>query len=111
VLNEVGGGVLRSQFQREWAYGGRWIVDFYFHEIRLGIEVDGGYHRSLKQQLSDINRELALEAADITLVRVSNEEVFGDRGALLQKLRNAWRTAEAKARSSRRRKKVRAGAI
>ena len=111
VLNEVGGGVLRDQFQREWVYGGRWIIDFYFREIRLGVEVDGGYHSKLKQQIADIDRELALEKAGITLVRISNEEVFGDRDALLQKLREAWRNAQAAARASAPRRKGRANAI
>jgi very-short-patch-repair endonuclease len=100
ILNEVSGGVLRGRFQREWAYGGRWIVDFYFREVRLGIEVEGGYHRSLKQQLRDIERELAIEQAGIVIVRVANEEVFGDREALLNKLRDGWRQAQTSIRKS-----------
>ena len=94
ILNEVSDGVLRGRFQREWAYGGRWVVDFFFREVRLGIEVEGGYHRSLKQQLRDVERELALEQAGVTLVRVANEDVFGDREALLSKLRDGWRRAQ-----------------
>ena len=100
ILNEVNGGVLRGRFQREWGYGGQWIVDFYFREVRLGIEVDGGYHRSLKQQLRDIQRELAIEQAGITIVRVANEEVFGDREALLDKLRDGWWHARTAIRKS-----------
>ena len=94
ILNEVNGGVLRGRFQREWAYGGKWIIDFFFREVRLGIEVEGGYHRSLKQQLRDIERELTIEQLGVTLVRVANEEVFGDREALLNKLRDAWGRAQ-----------------
>lgn len=93
ILNRVNGGVLRGRFQREWAFGGHWIIDFYFPEIRLGIEVDGGYHRSIKQQLLDIERELYLEKSGITIKRLENEMVFGDREALLEKLRDAWRSA------------------
>jgi len=98
ILNDVNGGILRGRYQREWAYGGRWIVDFYFREVRLGIEVDGPYHGPLKQQLHDIERELELERAGITIVRVSNKDVFGDREALLNKLRKAWRRAQTTAR-------------
>ena len=98
ILNEVNDGALRGRFQREWAYGGRWIIDFYFREVRLGIEVDGAYHRSLKQQLRDIDRELSIERECITVVRVTNEDVFCDRDALLNKLREAWRRAQATAR-------------
>ena len=95
ILNELSDGKLRDKFQREWAFGGRWIVDFYFHELRLGIEVDGGYHAPIVQQLRDIERELAIEEMGITLVRVTNEEVFGDRDLLLEKLRDGWRRALA----------------
>jgi len=49
ILNEVNGGALEGRFRREWVCGGRWIVDFYFPEVRLPIEVDGGYHRSTFQ--------------------------------------------------------------
>jgi very-short-patch-repair endonuclease len=45
LLNEVNGHALEGRFEREWVCGGRWIVDFYFPEVRLAIEVDGGYHR------------------------------------------------------------------
>ena len=100
ILNEVNGGALRGRFQREWGYGGHWIIDFYFSEIRLGIEVEGGYHRSLNQQLKDIQRELALEKVGITIIRIANEEIFGDRQSLLNKLRDGWRDAHTAIRKS-----------
>jgi very-short-patch-repair endonuclease len=93
ILNKINGGVLRGRFQREWTYGGKWIIDFYFSEIRLAIEVEGGYHQSLKQQIRDISREIAIEKAGITVFRIRNEEIFGDRNELIKKLRDAWRIA------------------
>ena len=93
ILNGLGGGALEGRFRREWVCGGRWIVDFYFPEVRLGIEVDGGYHRSRPRRSRDLLKESDLAAAGVTLLRVTNEEVFGDRGRLLAKLREAWRNA------------------
>ena len=101
ILNKINGGVLRGRFQREWAYGGKWIIDFYFSEIRLAIEVEGGYHQSLKQQIHDIGRELAIERAGITVFRVSNEEIFGNREDLIAKLREAWRIAQSAIRNKK----------
>src|SRR3981081_3172884 len=41
VLNSLTGGILRGKFKREHVVSGKWIVDFFFPEIRLRIEVDG----------------------------------------------------------------------
>src|SRR3990172_190144 len=91
ILNGLNEGALDGRFRREWVCGGRWIVDFYFPEVRLGIEVDGGYHRSTTQKGWDLFKEGGLESAGVTLLRLTNEEVFGDRERLLGKLRQAWR--------------------
>jgi very-short-patch-repair endonuclease len=100
ILNEVNDGTLDGRFRREWVCGGRWIVDFYFPEVWLAIEVDGGYHRSTFQLGWDLFKAAELEAAGLTLVRLTNQEVFGDRERLLAKLRSGWRTAVAKRRNA-----------
>jgi very-short-patch-repair endonuclease len=97
----LSGGALDGRFRREWVCGGRWIVDFYFPEVRLGIEVDGGYHRSTVQRGRDLFRASGVESAGVTLLRLTNEEVFGDRDRLLRKLRQAWRAARRNARAER----------
>ena len=92
ILNGLAGGALEGAFRREWVCGG-WILDFYFPAVRLAIEVDGGYHRSTQQLSRDLHKAAALEAAGVTLVRLKNEEVFGDRERLVAKLRDAWRVS------------------
>lgn len=94
ILRNVGGGAFRGRFRREWAYGGRWIVDFYFPEVRLGIEVDGSYHNTLQQRHRDQEREKALAMSGITIIRLENDEVFGDRESLLLKIHTGWRKAK-----------------
>jgi very-short-patch-repair endonuclease len=98
LLNELNDGTLDGRFRREWVCGGRWIVDFYFPEVRLGIEVDGGYHRSPSQRAWDLFKTSELESAGISLLRLTNEEVFGDRERLLERLREAWRAARENVR-------------
>src|ERR1700692_3618839 len=46
VLNSLNDGVLRGKFRREHVVSGKWIVDFFFPEIRLAIEVDGSLHNT-----------------------------------------------------------------
>jgi very-short-patch-repair endonuclease len=101
ILNEVNGGALEGRFRREWVCGGRWIVDFYFPEVRLGVEVDGGYHRSTFQLGWDLFKTAELESAGLTLLRLTNQEVLGDRARLLAKLRQAWRAALENGRKTR----------
>ena len=97
ILSELDEGALDGRFRREWVCGGRWIVDFYLPELRLAIEVDGGYHRSTFQQSWDLFKAAELESAGVSLLRVTNDEVFGDRERLLGRLREAWRAASRSA--------------
>jgi very-short-patch-repair endonuclease len=97
ILNGLAGGALAGEFRREWICG-EWILDFYFPRVRLAIEVDGGYHRATLQRSRDLHKAAALAAAGVTLVRLKNEEVFGDRERLVAKLRAAWRAAQAGSR-------------
>ena len=100
ILNSLNGGVLRGLFFREWAFADRWILDFFFHEIRLGIEVDGSIHELPAQKQRDREKELACDEWSITLLRVTNREVFGNREELLEKLREGWRTASRRFKQS-----------
>ena len=97
ILNSLGGGALRGKFYREWAYG-RWIVDFFFWENRLCIEVDGPYHRDPYQARRDALKTSDLERAEITLLRLTNDEVFGERELLVSKLRKAYGEANRRRR-------------
>ena len=49
------------------------IVDFYCHEKKLIIEVDGEIHKFQKQY--DINRTAELDNYGITVIRFTNDEI------------------------------------
>jgi very-short-patch-repair endonuclease len=89
---------LEGTFEREWVFK-NWILDFYFRENRLGIEIDGSYHESPKQSARDASKTGDCERAGITILRLTNEEVLG-RGnrRLIRKLRVAWRKAYRRSR-------------
>ena len=91
LLNQLGNGALAGEFERERVFGA-WRVDFYFPAVKLAIEVDGGYHRAQSRWRKDLHKTTELEAQGITVLRVTNAEVFGDRDRLVAKLRDAWRT-------------------
>lgn len=106
ILNSLGGGVLRGKFYREWAFS-RWIVDFFFWENRLCIEVDGPYHRNPNQARRDALKTSDLENAEITLLRLTNEEIFGEREPLVDKLRKAYVAANKRRRRAAQVERVR----
>ena len=71
-------------------------MDFFFPEVRLAIELDGGHHGRGEQAERDRIKEKDCRRFDITLVRFTNAEVFGNRTALVERLRKAWATARAR---------------
>lgn len=94
VLNHLNNGVLRGRFRREHAVSGKWIVDFFFPEIRLAIEVDGSVHLRRDQQKRDRLKDADCARFDVTVLRLRNHEVFGSRERLIRKLRDAWLKAK-----------------
>jgi very-short-patch-repair endonuclease len=57
---------------------GIFIADFYGHELKLVIEIDGGIHRSKEQTEYDIGREAEMGRFGIRVIRFKNEEVEND---------------------------------
>ncbi len=97
ILRGLGEGVLQGKYKREHVLN-RWILDFYLYEVGLGIEIDGGYHRVAPQMKRDREKAADCEAAGIVLVRFSNQEVFGNRERLTNKLREAYREAQRRSK-------------
>ncbi|SEG10340.1 Very-short-patch-repair endonuclease [Thalassococcus halodurans] len=93
ILNALNDGVLRQKFVREHVISGQWIVDFFFSEIRLAVEVDGSIHLTGHQLHRDKLKDADCAKFDITILRITNSEVFGCREKLISKLRSGWREA------------------
>ena len=89
-LLQVNNGGLKGRFVTQYYFSRRWILDFFFPENRLGIEIDGSIHRTYKQQIKDDDKAYDCKLHDITLLRLTNQEVFGDKNVLVQKLYKAW---------------------
>jgi len=65
------------RFRRQHVVG-QYILDFYCHAARLGVEVDGPYHESPETQDYDARRYSLIRWFGIELVRVKNDEVLND---------------------------------
>ena len=62
------------------------ILDFYCHEKKLAIEVDGGIHQSEDQQEWDENRTFELNELGITVLRFKNEKVIDSTAEVIRKI-------------------------
>jgi len=62
---------LRSAKFRRQHNIGRFIVDFYCHEARLVVELDGEIHR--QRQHRDAERDAWMNASGLTVLRFDNE--------------------------------------
>ncbi|MDD2522232.1 MAG: endonuclease domain-containing protein [Anaerolineaceae bacterium] len=54
---------------------GKFIVDFYCHQAKLVIEIDGGQHYSDEEMKSDQVRTTYLESQGLKVLRFTNWEV------------------------------------
>jgi very-short-patch-repair endonuclease len=63
---------MNLKFRRQHVIEG-FVVDFYCHELRLAIEIDGAVHN--KQKDYDELRQMLIEDEGIRFIRVTNDEV------------------------------------
>ena len=63
------------------------ILDFYCHEARLSIELDGGYHFTVEQTANDNERTKILEELGLKELRFTNDQVFSDIETVLETIK------------------------
>ena len=79
---------LALKFRRQHQIGD-YIVDFYCHEKRLVVELDGPVHDATKRQPVDAKRDAYLKSLGMTIVRIKNEHLFEETEAVLHKIAQA----------------------
>jgi very-short-patch-repair endonuclease len=79
--------VLWEELRNRETFKARWkpqhpidifIVDFYCHQYKLVIEVDGGIHLNQEVLEHDEGRTYEIEKLGIKIIRFTNEEVLED---------------------------------
>jgi len=65
----------------------RFIADFYCHEKKVVVEIDGGVHLEEGQIEYDRNRTLALNEWGIEVIRFTNDEVLHSIIEVLRKIK------------------------
>ena len=65
---------LNCEFHRQVPIG-HYIVDFYCHELKLAIEVDGSSHNHEDAFGRDVDRQRELEQLGVTVLRFTERDV------------------------------------
>ncbi len=69
----------------------KYIVDFYCHELKLVIEVDGAVHEGLDAQEYDEGRTFEIQEFGIQVLRYQNEEVDRDVEGVILRIKESIR--------------------
>lgn len=76
LFQELRGGKLGVTFRRQVPLAGRFIADFYASEVKLVVEVDGGYHEGRGR--ADARRDRVLARVGVHVLRLSAQVVMAD---------------------------------
>ena len=74
-----------KKFRRQHALA-NYVLDFYCHECKLAVELDGNFHGEKEQQEYDTARTNLLNEHDIKVVRFWNKEVMNEPEKVLEKI-------------------------
>ena len=74
-----------KKFRRQHAFD-NYILDFYCHECKLCVELDGGIHNEKMDRQYDEARTTVLNGFGITVIRFRNEEVMNKVEEVLERI-------------------------
>jgi very-short-patch-repair endonuclease len=64
-----------------------YVVDFYCHQLKLVVEIDGEYHQTVEQKKLDKERTVNIEFQGLDVIRFTNDEVLTDINTVLNKIK------------------------
>ena len=74
------------KFRRQHPIG-KFIADFYCHEKKLVIELDGGIHDNADVRERDEGRTFELEKFELCVIRFRNEDIIGNLNNILNQIK------------------------
>lgn len=83
LWQELRGEKLGYKFRRQVSIGNSYVVDFYCHELRLIIEIDGYIHDDTSVEAYDERRETWLTKQGYTVIRFTNDQVLFERDVVI----------------------------
>ena len=66
----------------------KFIADFYCHEVKLVIEIDGGIHLLPENKEYDISRDIILKEFQIEILRFTSDEVIKETSLVIERIKS-----------------------
>ena len=76
---------LGYKFRRQHPWG-NYILDFYCHQLKLVIEIDGSIHYKTDIVKLDAERQGIIESEGISVMRFTNYEIMRERENVIEKI-------------------------
>lgn len=86
LWNQLKNSKLGVKFRRQYGVGA-YSLDFYCHEKRLGIELDGESHNNPRSQEYDKNRTEFIYQQNIKVIRFLNKDILGNLNGVLEEIK------------------------
>lgn len=93
LWNYIKGGQLGAKFRRQHPVS-LYVLDFYCHELKLAIELDGSIHELDEVKENDQIRETTLRNLEINILRFDNKDVFENIAEVINKINIAIKTTK-----------------
>ena len=65
----------------------KFVADFYCHQVKLVIEIDGEIHLNSENKQYDISRAIVLDEFKIRILRFTNNEVLNKTDSVIEKIK------------------------
>ncbi len=78
---------LRVRIRRQHPIG-KYIADYYCHELKLVIEIDGAIHLLKENKEYDTNRDITLNEFGIQIIRFTNDQVINHIDQIIEEIKN-----------------------
>ena len=66
----------------------KYILDFYCHKVKLGVELDGDIHNSKGQKFYDQDRTENINKYNIEIIRFHNDEIKNNLSTVKKRILN-----------------------
>lgn len=87
LWNHIKGKQLGVKFRRQHPIS-NYIADFYCHEARIVIELDGNIHNLPEILQNDIERQKHVEELGLIVLRYTNSELYNNTNKVLEEIKN-----------------------
>jgi very-short-patch-repair endonuclease len=86
LWQQLKGKQLGVKFRRQYGVGS-YSIDFYCHEKKLGVELDGESHNNEQSFIHDENRTKFIHQQGITIIRFQNKDILHNLDGVITEIK------------------------